>query len=87
MSNSSLKNRIAEAVEKFEAGTISLPAFRSTLLSNGSALEAMPYSLIKELDHLEYLLTISQFYEEEGCECSPSEAIATVKGWLHRVPE
>lgn len=74
-------------IERFEKKEIGVSEFRNTLLENGNALEAMPYSMVKELDDLEYKLTISQFYEEEGCDISPSEAIVAVKNWVGRIPE
>ena len=87
MSNQTLKARIEEAVRRFEAGEIDLVALKSSVLVNGRALEAMPYEMIKEIDSIEYKLTVSQFYEEEGCEVSPELALTALKTWLKDVSE
>ncbi|KRG73373.1 hypothetical protein ABB30_15350 [Stenotrophomonas ginsengisoli] len=87
MSNTTLKKRIVDAIDQFERGQLSLVALRSAVVDNGQALEAMPYPLIKEIDDIEYKLTLSQWYDEEGCEVSPEEALSALKSWLSRVPD
>src|SRR5690606_12281319 len=87
MSNTTLKQRIVDAIDQFERAQLSLVALRSAVVDNGQALEAMPYPLIKEIDDIEYKLTLSQWYDEEGCEVSPEEALSALKSWLSRVPD
>ena len=90
MSNSVLKKRIAEAVREFETDDMGMAALKSAVLDNGSALEGMPYALIKEMDDIEYKLTVSQFYDGEDPErpqISPQDALNALKVWLSKVPD
>lgn len=87
MSNRTLKERIADAVRKFEGGEINITSLISALIVNGRALEAMPYGMLKEIDSIEYKLTVSQFHEEVNSEVSPEEALKALKTWLRNVPE
>ena len=87
MSNVTLKARIVRALAEFEAGRMDHAGLRSAVVENGRALEAIPYALVKGIDDLEYLLTTSQWYDEEGCETSREEALSAVKRWLAQVPE
>jgi len=87
MSNTTLKQRIAQAVADFEAGRINLAGLQNTIAGNGNALEAMPYALIKELGDIEQTLTVAQWYQEEDCEVSPQEALNAIRSWLSRVPD
>ena len=46
----------------------------------------MPYSMIKEIDDIEYMLTISQFSDEEDCETTIDETLIYIESWLNRIP-
>lgn len=86
VSNQSLKLNIQNSVEKFLRNEINLEHLRSSLEINGRALEGMPYAQIKEMDELEYKLTMSQFHDEEDCETDIDQAISAINIWLENIP-
>jgi len=86
MSNKSIKQRIQKSIESFKAGEISIHDLKASIETNGQALEMMPYSMIKEIDDIEYKLTVSQFSDEEDCYPNIEEVIRIIEAWLERVP-
>lgn len=86
MSNQSIKSRISRTIEEFQAGKISIAQLKSSIEINGQALEMMPYELIKELDAIEYKLTVSQFADEEDSFSNIEEVLSFIKTWLSKVP-
>ncbi len=86
MSNTSLINRIKESLNKYQNKEIQRKALISSLEENGRALEMMPYALIKEINEIEYQLTVAQFSDEEGCVPTEEEAISRLAAWLDKVP-
>ena len=54
MSNESIKKRIEECLTKFTLGELNLNALKDCIELNGTALEAMPSELIKEIDEIKY---------------------------------
>jgi hypothetical protein len=86
MSNLSLKNRISDSVSLFKEGKINLQELKSSIEENGRALEMMPYALIKEIDDIEYQLTISEFYDEEECYMPVEKVLLQIENWLQKVP-
>ena len=86
MSNESLKNRITLAIDSFNRGNIDIKALKSAIESNGQALEGMPYDMVKEIDDIEQLLTMSQFADEEDCDTEIVKVIPIIEAWLKKVP-
>jgi len=86
MSNQSLKDRIEKSIEQFRAGKLSIKDLKNSIEINGQALEMMPYELIKELDEIEYKLTVSQFTDEEECFPNIEGVLIFIKSWLTKVP-
>ncbi len=86
MSNNTLINRIEEALAKYENGDIDRKALISSVEENGSALEMMPYRLIKEIEEIEYQLTVAQFADEDEFLPCEEEALARLSSWLNEVP-
>ena len=87
MSNTTLKSRIRESLDRFRAGKANLDDIISAVESNGAALENMPYELIKEIGTIEYRLTIAKFAEDEDCDVRPESAIESVEIWLSKIPD
>ena len=86
MSNQSLKDGIEKSIEQFRAGKLSIKDLKNSIEINGQALEMMPYELIKELDEIEYKLTVSQFTDEEECFPNIEGVLIFIKSWLTKVP-
>lgn len=86
MSNITIKCRIEESVEAFRAGKIDIKALKESIELNGNALEMIPYSAIKEIDDIEYKLTVSQFADEEDCYPNIEEVLNAIEAWLEKVP-
>ena len=86
MSNITIKCRIEESVEAFRAGKIDIKALKESIELNGNALEMIPYSAIKEIDDIEYKLTVSQFADEEDCYPNVEEVLKVIEAWLEKVP-
>ena len=87
MSNETLKSRIRRSLERFRAGEASLDDLISAVETHGSALEKMPYELIKEIGVIERRLTLAKFADEEDCEAQPGKAIESIELWLSKVPD
>lgn len=86
MSDVSLLNRIEEALSKYQRGEINRKALISAVVDNGRALEMMPYALIKEIEEIEYHLTIAQYADEDDFMPNEEEVIGHLKKWLTKVP-
>ena len=86
MSNRTLRDRIAAALDAYRKGEAPLSALRDAVVQNGRAMEAMPYSLVKQIDDIEYALTAAQWAEEEDCLPQMGEALSELDGWLRAVP-
>ena len=86
MSNTSIKQFIIKAVEDFKEEKINISQLKNSFEVNSQALEMMPYEMIKEIDDIEYKLTMSQFADEEGCETNIETALASIEAWLNKVP-
>lgn len=86
MSNRSLKKRIRISTEKFKVGEIDLIALKDSIGINGRALEMMPYEMIKQIDEIEYKLTVSQFADEEDCYTDIEEVLKSIDEWLTKIP-
>ena len=87
MSNASLKSRIKACVDQFRAGDATLDDLISAVESNGTALENMPYALIKEIGAIEHRLTVAKFADEEDCDAQPAAAVESIESWLSKVPD
>jgi hypothetical protein len=74
------------SVDSFKQGRSSISALKSSIELNGQALENMPYDMIKEIDDIEYLLTMSEFADEEDCEVETEKAMLKIESWLRNVP-
>lgn len=86
MSNARLVERIESSLAEYRAGNIDLETLISAITEQGSALEMMPYALVKEIDEIEYQLTASQFSDEDKSLPSEVEAITRLTQWLSKVP-
>ena len=86
MSNKSIKQRIEKAIVEFKAGKIKIKDLKESIELNGNALEMMPYPMMKELDDIEYKLTVSQFADGEDCYPNIEEVLKYIESWLERVP-
>jgi hypothetical protein len=86
MSNRSIKERIEKSVDDFKAEKINIKMLKDSIELNGRALEMMPYSMIKEIDEIEYKLTVSQFADEEDCYSNIEEVLKLIEAWLKKVP-
>jgi hypothetical protein len=86
MSNKSIKQRIEASIQEFKADKISIKDLKESIELNGNALEMMPYPMIKELDEIEYKLTVSQFADEEDCYSNIEEILEFIAAWLEKVP-
>lgn len=86
MSNITIKRRIEESLKAFRAKNIDIKALKESIELNGNALEKMPYSAIKEIDDIEYKLTVSQFADEEDCYPNIEEVLKAIEAWLEKVP-
>jgi hypothetical protein len=86
MSNRSIKERIEKSVDDFKAEKINIKMLKDSIELNGRALEMMPYSMIKEIDEIEYKLTVSQFADEEDCYPNIEEVLKLIEAWLKKVP-
>lgn len=86
MSNITIKRRIEKSLGAFKAGEIDIKALKESIELNGNTLEMMPYGAIKEIDDIEYKLTVSQFADEEDCYPNIEEALKAIEVWLEKVP-
>jgi len=86
MSNRSNKERIEKSVDDFKEEKISIKMLKDSIELNGRALEMMPYSMIKEIDEIQYRLTVSQFADEEDCYANIEEVLKSIDAWLKKVP-
>ena len=86
MSNRSIKDRIEKSLDDFKTGKINIKTLKDSIEVNGRALEMMPYSMIKEIDEIEYKLTLSQFADEEDCDANIEEVLKSIDLWLKKVP-
>ena len=86
MSNTRLIERIESSLAEYRAGNIDLDTLISSITEQGSALEMMPYRLVKEIDEIEYQLTASQFSDEDESLPSEAEAIARLTQWISEIP-
>ena len=86
MSNTTIKQRIEESIQEFKSGKISIKDLKDSIELNGNVLEMMPYPMIKELEEIEYKLTVSQFADEENCYPNIEEALEFIEAWLVKVP-
>jgi hypothetical protein len=87
MSNKNLKNVIDKGINDYKSGRISLLQLCDLVVSTASAIEAIPYSLVKELRSIEYELTVAQGFEADGFEAKPNNGITRLKNWLLFVPD
>ncbi len=86
MSNESIKERISKSIDDFKANKIDLKELRGSIELNGRALEMMPFSMIKELEEIEYKLMIAQFAQEEDCGVNTEEVVKLLESWLKTCP-
>ena len=86
MSNKTIKQRIENSIQEFKAGKISIRDLTESIELNSNALEMMPYPMIKELEEIEYKLTISQFADEANCYPNTEEVLELIEAWLAKVP-
>lgn len=86
MSNRSIKERIEKSLDDFKGEKINIKMLKDSIVLNGRALEMMPYSMIKEIDEIEYKLTVSQFADEEDCDANIEEVLKSIDLWLKKVP-
>jgi hypothetical protein len=86
MSNRSIKERIEKSLDDFKAEKINIKMLKDSIELNGRALEMMSYSMIKEIDEIEYKLTVSQFADEEDCYPNIEEVLKSIDAWLKKVP-
>lgn len=75
-----------KSIEDFKTGRINLKALKASIELNGRALEMMAYSMIKDLDEIEYQLTVSLFADEEDCYADTEEVLEHIISWLEKVP-
>ena len=86
MSNTSIKQHIVKAVKDFKEEKTTISQLKDSFEVNAQALEMMPYEMIKDIDDIEYKLTMSQFADEEDCETNIETALASIEAWLNKVP-
>ena len=86
MSNRSLRDRIVTALASYRAGRLRIAELREVVVLNGRAMEMMPYELIKEIDDIEYVLTVAQLHDEDGFVPPIDEALLNLDKWLKAVP-
>lgn len=86
MSNQSLKNKILNSLTLYKDGEISIDELKSAIDKNGRAFENMPYALIKDIEDIEYELTVSIAAAEDDCDASCDEAIILIETWLKKIP-
>jgi hypothetical protein len=86
MSNNSLVTNIRKSIDAFQAGRIGMDALRSSIETNGQALEGIPYELIKQIDDIEYKLSMSQFADDEECETHVDDVVKIINVWLGKFP-
>jgi hypothetical protein len=65
MSNRSLHDRIGTVLASDRAGDATLSELKDAVLQNGRAMEAMPDELARNLGELEYLFSVTPFYDED----------------------
>lgn len=86
MSNESIKQRITKLIKDFKANKIDLRKLRGSIELDGRALEMMPFSMIKDLEEIEYKSMVAQFAQEEDCAPKTEEVIELLEAWLRNVP-
>ena len=86
MSNKSIIERIEKSIDDFEKEKINMKSLKESFQLNSTALEMMPYNLIKEIDDIEHNLTLSQFSDEEDCYSNIEEVLKQIEIWLKKVP-
>jgi len=86
MSNESIKERISKSIEDFTAKKIDLKELKESIELNGRALEMMPFSMIKDLEEIEYELMIADLAQEEDCRPNVEQLIKLLESWLKNVP-
>lgn len=59
---------------------------KSSIELNGRAMENMPYDLIKDIDNIEYQLTISEISYQEGVGVINGDVLDAIYLWLDKVP-
>jgi hypothetical protein len=85
MSNKSIKHRIEKTIKDFKGGKINIKILKDSIELNSRVLEMMAYSLIKELDEIEYKLTVSEFADEQDCYSDVEEVLEYKEAWLNNV--
>jgi hypothetical protein len=86
MSNRSIKERIEKSIDDFKEDKINIKMLKESIELNGRALEMIPYSMIKEIDEIEYKLTVSQFADEEDWYPNIEDVLKLIEAWLKKVP-
>jgi hypothetical protein len=86
MSNQSISINIKKSIEDFKAGKINIKSLKESIELNARSLEMMSYSMIKEIDDIEYKLTVSQFADEEESYPNIEEVLEYIEAWLEKVP-
>ena len=87
MSNRSLVASIANGISEYEQGNLKLPALECLVVNAGTALEAMSYHLIQQLEEVRGDLQIERFRSEDGFVSDTAELITKLRTWLDRVPQ
>ncbi len=87
MSNRSLVDSIKHGISEYEQGNLDLLALECLVFSAGSALEAMPYHLVQQLEEVRSDLQIERFRGEDGFVSDTAELISRLRAWLGHVPQ
>jgi hypothetical protein len=86
MSNRTLRERISKSLAEFRAGRATRAELIDAVVLNGGALEMMPYRLIREIDAIEFDLTVSEFDDEDGVSPNTEQAMRRLDAWLEAIP-
>ena len=86
MSNISLVRRIEQAITNYRNGETDRSELISAVEENVKALEMMPYHMIKEIEEIEYQLTVAQFVDEDEFLPNEEEALNCLEKWVSKVP-
>lgn len=86
MSNQSLIARIESCLKRVQAQQDTALALADSIRGNGKALEAMPYTLIKEIEGMAMDLDIAQWHDEDGFVPELGPILLRVEDWLAKLP-
>jgi hypothetical protein len=86
MSNETLKQRLLQALDRFEKKESSLRELAQAIELHTSALEEMPYSLINNMNRIARQMEVISYFDEEGYKSESAGLLREFRECLDKVP-